>query len=59
MIVYKDQAWCAQSTAAGGCGNEKCFRNYTPEQKKQNEDGVDLPLSIINARSKECGYEPV
>lgn len=56
MIVYKDQSWCNDS-ALGGCGNLDCFRNYSPAQREQNENGVDLPISVAGFRTKDCGYE--
>lgn len=54
MITYKDMTWCSQA-----CGNEDCFRNYTPEQRERNEGGVDLPLSQADFRTDDCGMRPI
>ena len=51
MITYKDMCWCAQD-----CGNLDCFRNYTPEERQRNDEGVDLPLDMADFKSDECGF---
>ena len=52
MITYKDQCWCTQD-----CGNLKCIRNYTDEQHDRNVNGPDLPLSLADMKTDDCGYE--
>ena len=49
MITYKDRAWCSQK-----CGNESCYRNYTPEEQEKNVN--DLPLCIADMKTDDCGY---
>lgn len=51
MITYRDRTWCAQR-----CGNLECVRNYTDKDRQNNENGVDLPLSIGDMRTTRCGY---
>ena len=53
MICYKDRMWCVESKY---CGNTKCSRNYTDEEKQRNADGVNLPVNMGFLRDKECGF---
>jgi len=52
MICYKDMTWCSQK-----CANENCFRNYTKKEQEINENGVDLPLSVGNMKTRDCGFK--
>jgi len=53
MICYMDRSWCSESSQ---CGNTSCSRNYTEEDRRRNENGVDLPISVGNFKTKECGH---
>ena len=54
MLCYKDRSWCRYSYQ---CANEDCGRNYTDAEREHNIKSVDLPVSMGDFKTDDCGFK--